>query len=574
MTCQRCVGLYLASVLVLAGCMASPPARSPHGVEVRVAPLSLTGIGYACYDVQVSSGAGASAEIVWQRGEPDRTRLGADQTVAAPGVPTPALADHATLCSDVYGSGSGGGVAYVGACDAQVDSDGNAANGVQNLVTVWVDGLYAADDSALGAWQDPCPSGCSVHVDCDANADSVAAFDLTIMRAATQGFFDVAVNFSDLYCSAKFDTCYNGDPTKPIELLFGDGLGDGSGRDWTGVLGFACTGGADTATADLQVTLEFSHVTVTCGNQTFDLPIAAKEAGSHTVSVDFGQGARDVEYALFYGQEQLLCGGQPCNKLYLNIGLNLEDLPPGCTLSAVASAESSDHPVFANGAIGGAGTTYPYVQFAALPLDTCTSNALDQPGSLVHTSYGTSPDMLVGDPPAALCVTYSGTLPAAINAQACLPPLQCVSENVSISSQADVDKYSGCTTVNSIYLDYAAAVTSLVFPNLEAVTGYFYFSNNANLTTVSFPQLKSVGTYVYLDGNTSLASVDLRSLQTVGEYLYVTGHPNLVTFDLTTALVSVGGYALFGGNPQMCIPNLPWAAIFGSPPSLSGTICP
>jgi len=39
-----------------------------------------------------------------------------------------------------------------------------------------------------------------------------------VVRAANQGFFDVAVSFDDIFCAAKFD-CENADHT-PLELLF------------------------------------------------------------------------------------------------------------------------------------------------------------------------------------------------------------------------------------------------------------------------------------------------------------------------------------------------------------------
>ena len=68
------------------------------------------------------------------------------------------------------------------------------------------------------------------------NTDVAVQFDITMARQADQGFFDVAVQFKDIFCSAKLD-CQNADGSD-LELLHTPA----GARDMTVVLGFACTG--------------------------------------------------------------------------------------------------------------------------------------------------------------------------------------------------------------------------------------------------------------------------------------------------------------------------------------------
>src|SRR5689334_20305823 len=74
--------LALASAWALVGCTDTSAPRSADHLAVSVAPLSLPGIGFACYDIAVTS----TGETVWTQGLPDTTLLGADQD-DAPGAP-------------------------------------------------------------------------------------------------------------------------------------------------------------------------------------------------------------------------------------------------------------------------------------------------------------------------------------------------------------------------------------------------------------------------------------------------------------------------------------------------------
>ncbi|MFO0744997.1 MAG: hypothetical protein U1F43_04875 [Myxococcota bacterium] len=185
-----------------------PASRSgPTGrVAVAIAPLSLPGVENACFTLAVYNGdPDADGELVW-------TETG--------------------ICADDYGDGAGS-ITYVGTCDAGVPS--------ANVATLVLDDLYAGGTTPMAAssYVNPCPADapCQRVVPCVANADARVDFSLTVLRDASQGFFDVAVDFADVFCSAKLD-CTDGDG--PLELLHDPRTGQ---RADTAVLGFACTAG-------------------------------------------------------------------------------------------------------------------------------------------------------------------------------------------------------------------------------------------------------------------------------------------------------------------------------------------
>jgi hypothetical protein len=223
--------------LLGAGCAAESSTPVGARLDLQVGALSLPDVGRVCYDVRVENGAGG---LVWSRGT-----VG---TRANQG-------DSGALCSDRFGNIGGGDVSYVGPCDA---------SSPQHTVRLWIDSIEDPSGVALTDWRDPCPAGpgdapggCAQVVTCAPNADTLVAYDLTVMRRANQGFFDVAVSFDDIFCSAKLDCTYDDAGQDPIRLLHRDGV-----RSQTAVIGFACTGGPGGAATVLHA----SDIRVTCGS--------------------------------------------------------------------------------------------------------------------------------------------------------------------------------------------------------------------------------------------------------------------------------------------------------------------
>ncbi len=161
----------------------------------------------------------------------------------------------------------------VGPCDAGTPAPHT------HTVTLWLENLFDVGGSQIppGEWDNPCPTGgaapgCSLEFQCSENEDVAVTFNLTVMRDANQGFFDVAVNFEDVFCSAKLDCSYdenhngNVDPGEEIKMLF-----NGQTRDYTAIIGLACTAGpSDNDTT----TLHLSDVRVRCDGTAMQLTSA------------------------------------------------------------------------------------------------------------------------------------------------------------------------------------------------------------------------------------------------------------------------------------------------------------
>ncbi|HRE91704.1 MAG TPA: hypothetical protein PK095_21480, partial [Myxococcota bacterium] len=186
------------------GCSGQPrEAETQSGLHVAVAPLSLGAVVDADYTIAVTNGPGGGGQLVWQR----------------------------SVKSSQYGDGAGS-LSYVGPCDGSAGL---------HTVTLTLSALYDAGGLiSADTWENPTPV--SLEVPCQPNQDTLASFDLTVMRDARQGFFDVAVEFDDIFCSAKLD-CVDG--SGDLELLHNP---DDGQRDLTAVVGFACAGDVDGST--------------------------------------------------------------------------------------------------------------------------------------------------------------------------------------------------------------------------------------------------------------------------------------------------------------------------------------
>lgn len=429
--------LGLAALWMSACSTAAGPdgSRGPsgEGLAVTVAGLTLPGVDDVCVDLRVMNASG----VVWQRGDTTRTRLGADQVGSGPaGAP-----DTGTVCSSRYGDAAANGLTYVGPCDAT--SDTGERDGVQNEVTLWVDGLYSGG-ADVGDWQDPCPSGCTLEVDCAPNRDTLARFDLAVLRDARQGFFDVAVSFSDIFCSAKLDTCYaDGDDLDllddPIRLLHGAG----EGRDWTAVFGFACTAGPDASGTELML----GPLAVVCGELSFVIDPVGPVGTGEVVSGD-----ETLHYGLYRGTEALSCGGDSCQKVYWNLALSLDDLAATgatCTFDLLATVRDPGDAgrAFVDGLPTSVGLAYPYVS-VDLTLTTdgaasCQRHRLNAVGSAVTTTYAGAATGLSA--PVAMCASFDGVNAASIAGEGCPdgPPPVVGSISTPSAGSGDLLTFSG-----------------------------------------------------------------------------------------------------------------------------------
>lgn len=328
-------GLRLGVALVGA-CMvtgACSESKSPvGGFAVEVAPLELDGITNARYTVSVSAGG----KVVWSR----------------------------TIDADRFGDGEGG-VAYVGPCDADPLVQPNTVTVV--LEALEVDG----EDVPASTWQNPTPV--FKEVECRANADTAVSFDLVVMRQAEQGFFDVAVSFKDLFCSAKFDCV--------PELLH-----DGPERALTGVLAFACAAGPGEDT-----TLYMTDVTLDCPGRDPVVLNPSMGAGQHRVEDElvFAAGS-------YFGQEGLA----GLDKCYWNTAIGLSfavgevgSNPAGCRVKARGTAAQGNLGALSAGRTP-VDTRYPVVVWDVPVTDlagqfVCDAHGLNTGDGAVTTSYTT-----------------------------------------------------------------------------------------------------------------------------------------------------------------------------------------
>ena len=375
----------LGSALAACGTEEAP---TPRGLSIQIAPLDLPGIGDACFDLRVTNATAGTGDPVWTRGTPGNNG----------GTPDPGA-----VCSDLFGDGAGD-VTYIGPCDASGQLDADPQGERTNSVTLWFDGLYDDNDAYIpptgpSGWNDPCEAGCTLDFLCEENTDARVTFDLTVMRRANQGFFDVAVAFDDVFCSAKLDTCY--EDGSQMRLLFGED----QQRDWTAVFGFACTAGTAT-----QTNLHYGDLAVVCtsGATTTVFPInPVGDAGNGQVTVS----DKTLRYGVYRGREELSCDDaqtpaiESCAKVYWNLAVSLDDLAAAGTCALAFAATATDNGRgFANGLPSGAGVLYPFIEVAAtLSPPTCQRHALGS--EVVRTTYRGS----LGSAAVVMCSTFDGT---------------------------------------------------------------------------------------------------------------------------------------------------------------------
>ncbi|TNF24887.1 MAG: hypothetical protein EP329_24170 [Deltaproteobacteria bacterium] len=344
---SRILGAGLALSIALSGCLQETPAPGPTGrLGIDVAALSLEGVTDATYTLEVTNAAAGAGETVWTK----------------------------TLTSSQYGDGAGS-IAYVGTCDADVPG------GVNTVKLTLLELTNASGTVDPATYQNPTlPNALTREIVCVENTDVAVTFDITIVQEASQGFFDVAVNFSDIFCSAKLDCERDGGGD--LELLH-----NASGaRDMTAVLGFACTG----APAG-QTYLYMDDIVIQCSGYAADVRIDPTSLGNVDTHASPNANADDYLFgaSVFRGVEGF------AGKAYWNISLGLDDTKfaaaGACTLVARATASDWAWPQTVDGFPLPEGSVYPVIDWS-VPISNsagrvCTTHAVNQADGYVATNY-------------------------------------------------------------------------------------------------------------------------------------------------------------------------------------------
>lgn len=323
-----------ALALLGLGCAGDGPKDEPgQRFNIQVAPLD-GGISDACYRVEVfatDSPAAfnddpAAGNLVW----------GED-----------------SLCSGTYGVN--GELRYTGICrDYEEDTDGS-----RNAVRLTINSLTAGTTDLLATgFINPCPAaglnednGCIIVADCKTNVDTQVEFDLTVMRQAAYGFFDVAVRFNEIFCAAKVDCTEDDDDTATLQFLQKPNGTDGD----TVILGFACFGGADAETGEPNPLFVYlDDITIACGSN--EETVFVGNGPGNLAAADYNGNGTGILFGAAVNQGAAMEGG-----IYVNVLLGMNNYE-NCTLTAQGTASPTSlggsSPYFTP-----ADTNYPYIDF-------------------------------------------------------------------------------------------------------------------------------------------------------------------------------------------------------------------
>jgi|GEM_PF-1461376 len=371
---RRGVAIITVATL-LAACSASQPEQSPRGphLSVGLAPLVLPRVTDACYALAVVN---AEDALVLSRGPvatlADPARNPAYASWQNPG----SLQDSEPICASRFGNGPGGDWSYVTPCDADAPL---------HTVTLWLETLAVTGQVGPllpGAdYQDPCPRGCALQATCVENADTPVTFNITVMRRADQGFFDIGVTFDNVFCSAKVD-CTDGSGA-PLALLHHPDTGE---RAETVVIALSCAAGS----SDGGTILLRDPLVIQCDSGTLSLdPTLGEGIVYGNLMADPDPTDAIWQYATYFGQEALTCGAASCEKVYWNVVLGIDPAAAGCTLSTTATAGSSGR---LPGTVTPEGASWPVIE-VNVPLTlaggglACARHPLNGEPTGVTTTY-------------------------------------------------------------------------------------------------------------------------------------------------------------------------------------------
>jgi len=417
-----------AAVLAGVACSDAPLSLSGH-LAVAVSPLGLSDVVDVTYSIEVHNALG---ESVWSR----------------------------SLDAGSFG-GAGGALSYIGVCDARTEF---------NSVTLTLVSLHdAAGVVDPSTYMNPTPL--TREVACVPNGDTSVEFDLTVARQARQGFFDVAVSFDDIFCSAKLD-CVDRDGGDLNLLHRTDGT-----RGLTAVVGFACVGSDGQAAF-----LYLEDLVVTCDGLATD--VVVDPAGLGNVAPPLNTDEYLFGAAVYRGVEGL------AGTAYWNVALGLDvdafEAAGVCSLSALATASSSPWPMDFDGFGPPPGAVYPFIRWQVQLSDgedggrrTCTTHALTQDAGVDVVFAGVEAEALRPrhrfdtsalevvtapraecDPPCAngycagqdLCACDPGWTGETCEVPICDPPcstgMLCTAPNICSDVEPVIDSTFGATTVD------------------------------------------------------------------------------------------------------------------------------
>jgi hypothetical protein len=362
---RRLLSATLALALPSVACGRDDTERTDRtggrGLDVRVAPLRLPDIGDVVYGVTVRNGDG---DIVWSRNNLSSTRFGDGR----------------------------GAISYIGPCDAQQNPH-TVELQVLSVSTVdgtWLEPGVDYQNPTLDEDGNPWPLGMDGII-CVENADVPVVFNLTLMRRAGQGFFDIGVQFDDIFCSAKVD-CKDA-------FLHQNGV-----RAPTAIVGFACTTGAEAGPPDSPSTvLHYTDLVLTCTDNTSSPPVETTVVIDPTSADEGQQGDRPpllYQWAAYFGREAFA----DFDKCYWNLALGLDMGFIGARTCKLALRGTASQGPFA-GSGPAPNDIYPYVLWEVTLADDgnlCAEQGLNAPESGVVTAYERP-----GIPPTAYVARYA-----------------------------------------------------------------------------------------------------------------------------------------------------------------------
>ncbi|TNF37449.1 MAG: hypothetical protein EP329_03130 [Deltaproteobacteria bacterium] len=311
---------------------------------------------------------------------------------------------------------------------ARCDADTSAAEGEAR---VWLVGAYAPGVTEIGSFHAGGDDGVGAVIGtpravlpptradapvvtgftCDAAQDVAVGFDLTMVRAAEDGFFDRVVAVGELVCAARLDCCNDregdgcaSDGSEDITLL-----SDAEGRARrTIVLAFACAGRASgsmptlflddlTLDCDPDDGVDRPDITLRPGLAPSGISCKAGPDGLSTCGdvVVEGPGVDADDFlfqlAVYRGQSELRRNNDSLRDVYWNVQLGVKDDISKCHLRARATGAEPWSAGHVEGVVD-AGSVYPEIVWDAA-LATCAEESVtvDTTGSApVRASYATA----------------------------------------------------------------------------------------------------------------------------------------------------------------------------------------